>query len=357
MIVGKNIYLKENYPFGKGRGEISFWTDYQYELKITISNPYYGTWVLNNRYTNFILPAGIYDYMAEAKDVVWKGRFEIRESVFQTLKLIGNDNSQQQQKNIENPANYVKHEKEIDEKSLLEQKDLGDKSNTNWDKGLDMDYSENESKQFEDNPIPKNVAVNKLVTITTNGAEDENIGEDESPEDITDGDLTYLPASLQKEDGVIGFVNNDYNQLMEIKLKINLGTTYKISRIRYNQGNVQHGDSWNADLMETPFGSISTKSGSNYLGAWTEQSGNIILSEITVTLKKTRLSFASDWLFIGEIEVYGISVSKYKASEINVDSSLNSIALSTKVALNYQQAVKQKSIIIVIIIILTNLNV
>ena len=156
----------------------------------------------------------------------------------------------------------------------------------------------------------QNIAFEKPVTISTNGADDGNIGQGEWPADITDGDLSYKPASLQQEDGVIGFVNNNYNQLMEVTVKIDLEGSFQISKIRYNQGNVENAETWNADLMESPFGTVPTQPGSNNLGAWTEQTGNVTASEVTITFKKTRISNATDWLFIGEIEIYGNPVTE-----------------------------------------------
>jgi len=114
-------------------------------------------------------------------------------------------------------------------------------------------------------------------------------------------------AELHQEDGCIGFVNNDYNQLMVISVTIDLQGRYRITKIRYNQGNVYHGGTWNADIMESPFGSIPTRSGTRYKGIWTEQTGDLVVSSVTITFKKTRTIFETDWLFIGEIEIYGVA--------------------------------------------------
>ncbi len=153
----------------------------------------------------------------------------------------------------------------------------------------------------------QNIALGKTVTIQTNGADDKNDGQGEWPEDITDGSLNYKSASTHQEDGVIGFVNNDYNQLMEITITIHLKSLYEINSIRYNQGNVQYGDSWNADSMVTTFGSTTTQAGGSYNGAWTDQIGDITDSIVTIIFYKTRTSYYTDWLFIGEIEIYGTS--------------------------------------------------
>ena len=157
-------------------------------------------------------------------------------------------------------------------------------------------------------PVPTNVALGKPVMLSTNRADDPASGQGEWPEDITDGSLEYITASHHQEDGCIGFVNQHYDQLMVITISIDLEERYRITRIRYNQGNVGYADTWNADVMESPFGTIVTKSGKMYMGAWTEQTGDLVASNVTIGFKKTRTSTRTDWLFIGEIEVYGVPV-------------------------------------------------
>ncbi len=154
-----------------------------------------------------------------------------------------------------------------------------------------------------------NIALGKHVTVVTNGANDTRESPGLYPSDITDGSLDYIHSSFAQEDGTIGYVNDDYGQLMVITVTIDLNGLYDVSRIRYNMGNVWYANTWNADSMTTPFGTTSTNPGGYYSGAWTEHTGNATLSNVTVTLKKTRTTYYTDWLFIGEIEVYGTPVS------------------------------------------------
>lgn len=154
-----------------------------------------------------------------------------------------------------------------------------------------------------------NVALGKHVTVVTNGANDTRESPGLYPSDITDGSLDYIHSSWAQEDGTVGYVNDDYDQLMIITVTIDLNGLYDVSRIRYNMGNVLFANTWNADSMTTPFGTTATNPGSSYSGAWTEHAGNATLSSVTITLKKTRTTYYTDWLFIGEIEVYGTSVS------------------------------------------------
>ena len=155
-----------------------------------------------------------------------------------------------------------------------------------------------------------NIALGKTVTITTNGANDAAIGAEQSPSDITDGSLAYEPASSLEGDGVIGYSNDDYAQLMEITVTIDLGGMYDISSIRYNMGDVQFAEDWNPDIMISPLGTTTTIPGGSYSGVWTEQTGNTTESSVEITFQKTRQTFYQDWLFIGEIEIYGVPASK-----------------------------------------------
>jgi len=153
-----------------------------------------------------------------------------------------------------------------------------------------------------------NIALGKPVVVATNGAGDSNSYVGESPSDITDGSLDYQPASDRAEDGCVGWANSDYNEPMVITITIDLQGIYNISKIRYNPGNVQRAETWNADIMESLFGRTSTNPGSSYRGTWTEQTGSITASKVTIKLEKIRRSYATDWLFIGEIEVLGTPV-------------------------------------------------
>jgi hypothetical protein len=154
--------------------------------------------------------------------------------------------------------------------------------------------------------LGENVALGKPVIVTTNGAGDIRENPGVEPADITDGRLDYLAAGDAQDDGTVGYVNDDTNQLMVITITIDLQGTYDVSRIRYNMGHVQRADTWNADLMTTPLGSTPTNPGTPAHGAWTEQTGSATLSSVTIVLEKTRVSYETDWLFIGEIEVYGL---------------------------------------------------
>ena len=64
--------------------------------------------------------------------------------------------------------------------------------------------------------------------------------------------------------------------------------------------------------MVTPLGESIITLGTSYTssttgtGVWTEITGNITASEVTIRLEKTRTSTTTDWLFIGEIEIYGV---------------------------------------------------
>jgi hypothetical protein len=148
-----------------------------------------------------------------------------------------------------------------------------------------------------------NIALNKPIYITTNGAEDtrDNCN---NPKEIADGSLLTRTANCSG-DGVVGFQNNDYNELMEVTVKIDLGQTYNITKIRYNQGNVQRAETWNADVMISPFGSLRTNKGMPNQGRWTEQVGSVTTSILEIKFQKTRRDYPTDWLFIGEIEVVG----------------------------------------------------
>ena len=151
----------------------------------------------------------------------------------------------------------------------------------------------------------ENVALGKPVAVTTNGANDNRESPGLYPSDITDGSLDYLPSWWAQEDGCVGYVNDDYHQLMVITVTIDLQGTYEVSRIRYNMGHVERAETWNADLMTTPLGTTGTNPGTPYTGTWTEQIGSATLSSVTIVLEKTRTSWPTDWLFVGEVEVYG----------------------------------------------------
>ena len=150
----------------------------------------------------------------------------------------------------------------------------------------------------------ENVALDKPVTVTTNGANDGNPGEGMKPSDVTDGSLEYIRITDQLEDGCVCYANNDYDELMELNITIDLQKKYRISRIRYNMGDVRRANTWNADVIITPFAKTGTTPGGSYAGAWTEHYGSGFLSKATIKLQKTRTAWDRDWLCIGEIEVY-----------------------------------------------------
>ncbi len=156
--------------------------------------------------------------------------------------------------------------------------------------------------------IPSNVALGKSVRVTASGVDPECGYCGQESADITDGSLEYRPASDQLTDGSVGWVNNIYGKTMTVTVTINLQEQYRITKIRYNMGNVERAETWGADLMITPFGSSKTNPGSPYGGAWTEHEGSITASSITVVLKKRLISEVTDWLFIGEIEIIGVPV-------------------------------------------------
>jgi formylglycine-generating enzyme required for sulfatase activity len=151
-----------------------------------------------------------------------------------------------------------------------------------------------------------NVANKKPVIITTNNAEErDGTGNCNDPKEVTDGLLQERSTNCLGG-GVVGYQNNDYNQPMEISVTIDLQDTFTVTKIRYNPGDVQRAETWNADVMTSPFGTIKTIPGTPWKGAWTEQTGSTIrASKITVKFRKTRTQYANDWLFIGEIEVFG----------------------------------------------------
>jgi len=163
-------------------------------------------------------------------------------------------------------------------------------------------------------PEPTNIALNKPVLITLSDGWDTYDGAGVSPNDVTDGSLEYSRVSQQRrEDGCVGFINNDYSQTSNVVITIDLQGMYIITKIRYNMGNVERAETWGADMMVTPLGESTITPGTSYVGgttgrgAWTEITGNMMASEVTIRLEKTRTSTITDWLFIGEIEIYGTS--------------------------------------------------
>jgi hypothetical protein len=160
--------------------------------------------------------------------------------------------------------------------------------------------------------VPTNIALNKPVVITISAEWDTDSADGIAPTDVTDGSLGYIRGSL--EYGCVGYVNHDYKQAASVIVTIDLEGSYEITKIRFNMGNVERAETWGADTIVTPFGEAAITPGLSYtsaaegVGAWTELTGNIVASEVMIRLEKTRTSTVTDWLFIGEIEVYGIPV-------------------------------------------------
>jgi cysteine-rich repeat protein len=142
-----------------------------------------------------------------------------------------------------------------------------------------------------------NLALYRPFTTTTNGAwerTDRPIGGQ-----ITDGSLSY-------PDHVSCWVNDDYGQLGRVTIAIDLGGTFLVDGVRYNVGDVQRAETWNADRMVSAFGDGPTVAGTPWVGAWTTQTGAAVsLSSVTITFWKTRTAWERDWMCIGEIQVCG----------------------------------------------------
>ncbi|MCE5323326.1 C39 family peptidase [bacterium] len=139
------------------------------------------------------------------------------------------------------------------------------------------------------------------VTVVNNDA---NLAyEGESLSDITDGSLVYTMPSLRQEDGCVGWRNSVSGRTMTVTVQINLGSNCAVNSIRYNPGNLPL-STLAADTMTTPFGTTSVNGVPN---AWTTQyaTTTIETSTVTITLKKKNTAANRNWMFIGEIEVYG----------------------------------------------------
>jgi hypothetical protein len=175
----------------------------------------------------------------------------------------------------------------------------------------------------------ENVALGKPVSISTNGADGEEYSvycSGYEPSDVTDGLCNYVGCD---DDGTVAYGNETYNELMVVEVTIDLQGVYDVSAIRYNMGDVQRANTWNADTMTTAFGSSSTNPGGSYVGSWTEHTGAITMSKVTIVLEKTRTSWATDWLTIGEIEVYGTPVDSRSAGDFDNDGDIDSDDLAS----------------------------
>lgn len=157
-----------------------------------------------------------------------------------------------------------------------------------------------------------NFALGKRVRVSTNGAEEKYAGAGAHFEAITDGSLSYrcYPAGeVRKSDGdhggCVGWVNDTYHEELAVTVKIDLQESIRITKIRYTMGDCFRAETWGADSMTTPLGTIKCNSRGGSGCAWTEQKGDVTASTVEIVFKKTRTSYATDWLFIGEIEVIG----------------------------------------------------
>ncbi len=153
-------------------------------------------------------------------------------------------------------------------------------------------------------PPPGNAALRRdysIATTSTFTATEHSGGE------ITDGSLAYT-ASVT--DGCAGWQITG-SGLFEVRITIQLGEFCRVTKVRYNMGDVQRADTWNADRFISPFGDTPTNPGTPYAGAWTEHSGSLATSSVEVTLQKTKTSPVTDWLFVGEIECIAEPVSGF----------------------------------------------
>ena len=153
-----------------------------------------------------------------------------------------------------------------------------------------------------------NLALGKSCYVWTNGVEGPSGGHPgEWPGDVVDGSLFYEPVSSGREDGCIAWQNPDYNELMRVHVLIDLGQTATVTRVRYNMGNCERAATWGADWFISPLDESPTNPGGSFNGAWTAHEGSFEDRSINCFFDKTRVNTVTDWLFIGEVEAYGIS--------------------------------------------------
>ncbi len=149
------------------------------------------------------------------------------------------------------------------------------------------------------------------MRVITNGVEEHYSGAGSLFAAITDGGLTYRNeprGEVRRSDGdhggCVGWVNDTRNEKLVVTLIVDFDHTNHITKIRYNMGNCSRAETWGADTMTTPFGTVKCQPGNGAQGAWTTQVGATNLSTVSIILEKTRISYETDWLFIGEIEIY-----------------------------------------------------
>ncbi|MFA5359154.1 MAG: hypothetical protein WC310_05070 [Patescibacteria group bacterium] len=137
-----------------------------------------------------------------------------------------------------------------------------------------------------------NIALGQPVIITDNGVWE-----------VNNGSTGYLTNG--KIDGdTVGYQNFNTNEAGEVTITVTLLQKYRIQKISYNQGNCLRADVWNADLMTTPFGTTGTLAGTPHHGAWTSHTGETVTNHVAIILTKTRLDWKTDWLSIGEIQIW-----------------------------------------------------
>jgi hypothetical protein len=113
---------------------------------------------------------------------------------------------------------------------------------------------------------------------------------------MTDGSLCCNVAGPLNAHG---WQNRNYHQPTSVTIVIDLGASYRITKIRYHAGERNwHRGSWAADSCTTPLGTMYP-----YLtnrGGWNEVTGSITASSVQVVCSKTRTSWPTDWMFIGD---------------------------------------------------------
>lgn len=167
-------------------------------------------------------------------------------------------------------------------------------------------------------PTVINLVAGRFASIFTNGAEDTFDGDGNSVQNgiylqaVTDGGLRFNNGKFSDSPNVVGWSNITYNQELKVTVVIPLDRPSHISSIRYHPGQVQRASTWIPDRIETPCGKIyptpgtdGPTSGGEGQGVWSSINCNLSASQVELVFKKTRINYATDWLAIGEIEVYG----------------------------------------------------
>lgn len=150
-----------------------------------------------------------------------------------------------------------------------------------------------------------NLALGKPVTATVVNGDENASSVGVSLSDITDGLLTFS-SNQGVEDGCVGWRNSVRGKTMTVTLVINLRAICDIRAIRINTGNVPT-ITYSPDSITTDFG--TTKVNTGLPNAWTTHYGSTQAKTVTVTLTKKNTASNTAWMFVGEIEVYGIQLS------------------------------------------------